>query len=86
MGNDNSGNNDQTPPDAPAKVKLRGAALKGSEQKAAVDHADYEKTREPDSELRVDGEEDTLYNDGLDTEVDPEPPFGTRGPSSGIKP
>ncbi|MGP8098778.1 MAG: hypothetical protein ACLPUH_15655 [Steroidobacteraceae bacterium] len=51
-----------------------------------MNHAAYEKRRNPDTELRVDGEKDSLYNDGLDIEPEPEPLAGTRGPSSGIKP
>jgi len=48
---------------------------------------DYEKRRNPDTELRVDGEDDSLYDDGLDTEDDDDETLaGTRGPSSGIKP
>ena len=36
--------------------KLRGIALNGSEQKAAVDHSEYERERNPDTELRLDGD------------------------------
>lgn len=73
-------------PDTAAERKLRGTELKGSEQKSAADHAAYERVRNPDTELRLDGESDTLYNDGLDLEEEPEPLAGTRGTSSGIKP
>jgi hypothetical protein len=70
------------------KSKLRGAALEGSDQKSAPDHMDYEKGRNPDAELRLDGEDDSLYNDGLDLEIEEEDDTlaGTRGTSSGIKP
>ncbi len=51
-----------------------------------MNHAAYEKRRNPDTELRLDGEEDSLYSDGLDVEPEPEPLAGTRGTSSGIKP
>jgi len=67
--------------------RLRGGDVDGSENKRAVDHTDYEKRRNPDTELRVDGEDDSLYDDGLDTEDDDDETLaGTRGPSSGIKP
>ncbi|HEX4150816.1 MAG TPA: hypothetical protein VHY75_01265 [Steroidobacteraceae bacterium] len=67
--------------------KLRGGALKGSEQKSAADHTEYEEERNPDTELRLDDETDTLYKDGLDIEDDPSAtPAGTRGGSFGIKP
>lgn len=55
------GSNEQSGED-----KLRGEALTGSERKRAVDHTTYEKTRNPDTVLRDDDEEDTLYSDGLD--------------------
>lgn len=58
------------------EAKLRGTALDGSEQKRAADHARDARNRNPDSVVRVDGEEDTLYTDGLDLEDDP-PPMGT---------
>jgi len=84
MGNDNSPDDDKSTPDTAAERKLRGSALMGSEQKDAADHTDYEKAHNPDTELDLDGEEDTLYNDGLDIEEDSETPFGTRGTSPGI--
>lgn len=58
--------------------KLRGDALTGPEQKRAVDHTTVKKRRNPDTELHVDNEEDTLYNDGLELEDDT-PPMGTAG-------
>ena len=66
--------------------RLRGDDLDGSERQRAVDHTDYEKQRDPDTELRLNDEEDSLYDDGLDIEDDDSPLAGTRGPSSGIKP
>lgn len=86
MGNTTSTDEDKSAPDTAADRKLRGSALTGSEQRAAVDHADYEKKRNPDAELHLDGEEDTLYNDGLDIGDDSDPSAGTRGNSHGIKP
>ena len=73
--------------DTAAERRLRGPALDGAENKTAADHDTYEKRRNPDTELRVDGEEDTLYDDGLDTDDDDPDTFaGTRGKSDGIKP
>jgi len=86
MGNADSPENDQPTSDASPESRLRGAALEGSEQKKAADHTTYEKTRNPDAELHLDGEKDTLYSDGLDIEEDVDTLAGTRGPSSGIKP
>jgi hypothetical protein len=51
------------------ETQLRGDALTGPEQK---------RTRNPDTELHVDNEEDTLYNDELELEDDT-PPMGTAG-------
>jgi hypothetical protein len=84
--------NPETPKDAKesstaAERRLRGTELDGAENKKAADHDAYEKRRNPDTELRLDGEEDTLYDDGLDTsDDDPEPLAGTRDKSAGIKP
>ena len=87
MGISNASDNEPTAtPDTGAERRLRGGALEGSEQSDAVDHDAYEKTRDPDTELRVEGEKDTLYEDGLDIEEDSETLAGTRGTSSGIKP
>lgn len=102
MGNANSsGNDDPSAKDNPSdkedasdrdnratsgERRLRGGDLGGSEKTRAVDHEDYEKQRNTDTELRLDEEEDSLYDDGLDVEEDDSPLAGTRGPSSGIKP
>jgi hypothetical protein len=86
------GNTDAPDDDPPARDeaerRLRGDALEGSERKKAADHGAYERSRNPDTELHLDGEKDTLYNDGLDIdEEDPDDPlYGTRDNSSGIKP
>ncbi len=69
-----------------ADTRLRGGALDGAEQKSSVDHADYEETRDPDTELRLDGEDDSLYSDGLDVGDDTESWAGTDGGApKGIK-
>jgi hypothetical protein len=57
--------------------ELRGDALDGPEQKRAADHTAYQGKRNPDGVVRVDGEKDTLYKDGLDVEDDDSPPMGT---------
>ena len=72
--------------DAADKTRLRGGALDGAEQKSSVDHAEYEVSRNPDAELRLYGEDETLYNDGLDLRDDSESYAGTDGDSpKGIK-
>lgn len=62
---------------AAGEKTLRGDTLDGPEGKRAADHAAYEKKRNPDRVVRLDGEEDTLYDDGLDVEEDDSPPMGT---------
>ena len=70
--------NERTDDDSKAgERELRGGALDGPEQKRAADHAAYEGKRNPDRVVRVDGEKDTLYKDGLDVEDDDSPPMGT---------
>jgi hypothetical protein len=86
MGISNTSDEDKARTDA-SERNLRGKGLKGAEQRSAADHAAYEERRNPDTEVRTDGETDTLYNDGLDLEDDSgETLAGTRGDSSGIKP
>jgi len=79
MGNASTDDQPQGSIDRPDESKLRGDALAGSEQKRAVDHTTYEKTRNPDTLLRVDEEEDTLYSDGLEVEDDTAPLGTPRG-------
>jgi hypothetical protein len=48
--------------------------------------AEQKSTRNPDAELRLDGEEDSLYSDGLDVGHDTESYAGTDGDApKGIK-
>jgi hypothetical protein len=44
-----------------------------------VAHTAFEKTRNTDATLRLDGEEDTLYDDGLEIDDDPAPLTGKDG-------
>jgi hypothetical protein len=68
-----------SPIDRSGESTLRGRALEGAEQKKAVDHTAFEKKRNTDSTLRLDGEEDTLYEDGLELEDDSAPLTGKDG-------
>lgn len=61
--------------DKTGETKLRGAKLKGPEQKDAVDH----EPTDPDVSVRLDGEDDTLYGDGLEIGDDSDTLMGTRG-------
>jgi hypothetical protein len=67
------------PIDETGESALRGPGLDGAEQKKSVAHAVYEKTRNTDTTLRLDGEEDTLYDDGLELEDDSKPLTGKDG-------
>lgn len=85
MGNDRPPTDEcSTTADSAGARKLRGIALKGSDQKDAPDHVEYEMGRNPDTELRLDGEPDTLYSDGIDIEEDFDTLAGTRGSSGTI--
>jgi hypothetical protein len=61
------------------ETNLRGAGLGGAEQKKSVDHTAATKSVNTDSTLRLDGEEDTLYDDGLELEDDSAPLTGKDG-------
>jgi hypothetical protein len=84
MGDDDSQTDDQSTSASAGESKLRVIALKGSEQKAAADHVEYEMERNPDTELHLDGETDSLYNDGLDLDEDFDTLAGTHGSSGTI--
>jgi hypothetical protein len=84
MGDDDSPTDDRSTIGSAGERKLRGIALKGSEQRAAADHVEYETGRNPDTELHLDGETDSLYSDGLDLEEDFDTLAGTRGSSGTI--
>jgi hypothetical protein len=79
MGDIKNDDVDSIPVDSSGESKLRGRALDGSERKNAADHTDFEKTRNTDATLRLDGEEDTLYDDGLELEDDSAPLTGKDG-------
>jgi len=74
--------------DAPTEAeaedaRLRGVDLEGADQKIAADHVSYKKARNPDTELHLDGEEDSLYNDGLEIGEDDDTLAGTDGNTPG---
>jgi hypothetical protein len=79
MGNINADGTEAASDDKGGEASLRGAALHGSEQKKSVDHTAYDKKRNPDTALRLDGEEDTLYDDGLELDDDSTPLTGING-------
>ncbi len=62
--------------------RLRGDELNGADHVDAVDHVDYAKKRNPDTELHLDGEKDTLYADGLDVQDDSLTLADTKGMSN----
>jgi hypothetical protein len=66
MGDIRTEGGDNTPLDASGESDLRGDALEGSNSKKAVDRAARAKARNTDTTLRLDGEKDTLYDDGLE--------------------
>jgi hypothetical protein len=70
---------EDNPIDETGESTLRGSALDGSEQKKSVAHMAFEKARNTDTTLRLDGEEDTLYEDGLELEDGSAPLTGKDG-------
>jgi hypothetical protein len=70
---------DNVPEDTSGESTLRGSALDGSEQEKSVLHTAFDKARKTDSTLRLDGEEDTLYEDGLELEDGSAPLTGKDG-------
>ena len=79
MGDIRTDDGDNIPGDSSDESHLRGGPLDGSERKKSVGHTAYEKTRNPDATLHLDGEEDTLYDDGLELEDDSAPLTGKDG-------
>jgi hypothetical protein len=77
MGNPNADDDSGNAAAGSGEDTLRGGNLEGSERRGAADHAAYEKKRKPDDVVRLDGEKDTLYEDGLDVDDDDSPPMGT---------
>ena len=73
--------------DAPAgeaqEPHLRGNELESAEDKLAADHVTYKQSRNPDTELHLNGEDDSLYNDGLDIDDDADTLAGTDGKTPG---
>jgi hypothetical protein len=83
MGNETSSIEEPTA-DTDGEVELRGVALNRSERTDGVAHSDRERARNPDTELHLDGEKDTLYSDGIDIEEDFETWVGADGSSGRI--
>lgn len=89
MGTDKSNDNEEPAADTAADRRLRDDQfIQGPQAREAADHMEYEKTRNPDTELRLDGESDSLYDDGLDIGDDSDTLAGTHGgsPDAGFKP
>jgi hypothetical protein len=84
MSNANTDNDRTDNADDAGETNLRGASIAGSERKRSADHSAYEQKRNPDKVVRVDGEEDTLYSDGLEVEDDTPPMGTTRGDTGGV--
>jgi hypothetical protein len=79
MGNKDPRDKLQGAADKSGESALRGPNLKGPERKDAVDHTAHEIERNPDTVLRVDDEDDSLYTDGLEVDDDSETLADTRG-------
>ena len=83
MSNPKNPNSIDAPAAESSEARLRGDELASSEEKLAVDHVSYKKSRNPDTELHLNGEDDSLYDDGLDLDDDTDTLAGTDGGTPG---
>jgi hypothetical protein len=60
------------------ETRLRGGS-KNKDERAEVDRLARQKSEDTDAVVRTDGEEDTLYEDGLELEDDSRPLTGING-------
>lgn len=67
------------------ELRLRGAELEGPDREDAVDHVSYLQRRNPDTELRLDGERDDLREDGLELDDSAGALAGTSVGTAGAK-
>jgi len=65
-------------PDA-GETRLRGGPLSRAERRGPVDSVAQQQSQDTDQVLRTDGEQDTLYEDGLELENDSRPLTGVNG-------
>ena len=67
------------PADRAGETRLRGGSLTNDGKRTAADDPATQQSEDTDQVLRTDGEEDTLYEDGLDLEPDSHPLTGING-------
>jgi hypothetical protein len=65
--------------DPAGESRLRGGPLSRDQRRVEVDATAAQKAEDTDQLLRTDGEEDTLYEDGLELENDSRPLTGVNG-------
>jgi hypothetical protein len=65
--------------DRPGETRLRGGALSKDEVRTDVERTAQAQSEDTDQVIRTDGEEDTLYDDGLELENDSRPLTGVNG-------
>lgn len=83
MSNPKDPNSNDAPAEDSSESHLRGDVLSSSEEATAADHVTYKQSRNPDTELHLNGEDDSLYNDGLDLDDDIDSLAGTDGSTPG---
>jgi hypothetical protein len=71
--------NSQTGADRAGETRLRGGALSRDEKQIDVEQSATSQSQDTDQVLRTDGEEDTLYDDGLELEDGSRPLKGING-------
>jgi hypothetical protein len=72
-------NNPPSSGDRAGETRLRGGSLNKDEKGKEVDSLAKQKSEDTDAVVRTDGEEDTLYEDGLELENDSRPLTGING-------
>ena len=72
-------NNPPSSGERAGETRLRGGSLTRDEKVKEVDRVANQKSEDTDEVLRTDGEEDTLYDDGLELENDSRPLTGING-------
>jgi hypothetical protein len=84
MGNENSAAADRSTPAKGSEPKLATPDLKEMLRRSAASTIEAEEAGDPDTKIRLNDEGDTLYEDGLEVDAEPDTLAGTRGNTPGI--
>jgi hypothetical protein len=84
MGNENSAGADRSTPAKGSEPILATPDLKEMLRRSAESTSEAEEAGDPDTSIRLNDEGDTLYEDGLEVDEEPDTLAGTRGTTPGI--